>query len=60
MIFIYIAANFRISNRIARKRSNINFLEYKSNIRPILNVAVVRLFPLSSPVFTSYNSRIGI
>ena len=33
-----IRANFLISNRIARKRSNIRNSEYESNIRPILSV----------------------
>ena len=35
-IFVYIAARFRISNRIADKRSNIQNFEYETNIRPIL------------------------
>jgi len=35
-IFVYIAANFLISNRIAGKRSNIRNFEYELNIRPIL------------------------
>jgi len=36
-IFVYIFANFRISNRIPGNRSNIRNYEYKSNIRPILS-----------------------
>ena len=35
-MFVYIAANFRISNRIATKRMNIRNLEYESNIHSIL------------------------
>ena len=33
-IFVYIAANFRISNRI-EYRENFRIFEYESNIRPI-------------------------
>jgi len=35
-IFVYLAVNFQISNRITGRRSNIRNFEYKLNIRPIL------------------------
>ena len=35
-IFVYIAANFRISYQITTKRSNIQNVEYELNIRPSL------------------------